>query len=67
MFERAGPPDRRMKPIENIWAILKGRLEELEPEITEELIDMIIMAWKGIEMSLVNKPVNWTPNDVRRR
>jgi transposase len=44
-----GSPD--LNPTENIWAILKRPVKELGPETKEELIDVIITAWQGIEKS----------------
>jgi transposase len=43
MFSRpvSGSPD--LNPLENLWAILKKRVEDLEPGTKEELIDIIII------------------------
>jgi hypothetical protein len=38
----------------------------LGPETKEELMDVIITVWEGIEMSLVNKLVASIPGDLRR-
>jgi hypothetical protein len=56
---RAGSPD--FNPSENIWAIRKRHVEELSPETKEELIDVIITVWTGIEMFLVNKLIDSIP------
>jgi hypothetical protein len=54
-----GSPD--LKLTEDRCAILKRRVEGLGPEAKEKLIDVIIViivAWEGIEMSVVNKLVD---------
>jgi hypothetical protein len=42
-------------------AILKRGVEELGPESKEELINLIIAEWEGIEISLVNKLIDSMP------
>jgi hypothetical protein len=42
-------------------AYLTTVVNELGPDTKEELIDVIITAWEGIKMSLMNKLVDSTP------
>jgi hypothetical protein len=58
----AGSPD--LNPIENLWAIMKRRVEELRSDTKEELINVIITAWEGIEMSSVNTFVDSMPEQL---
>ena len=41
-----------LNPIENLWAILKARVENNYPKTVEELIGAIELEWKHIEKSL---------------
>jgi hypothetical protein len=49
------PPD--LNPIENLWAILKRRVEELQPMTKDHLIDV----WEHLEMETVNALVDSMP------
>lgn len=44
--------------IENIWAILKKAVEEVNPPTSELLIDTIKSAWDSIPITMINKIVS---------
>lgn len=46
----AQSPD--MNPIENLWAIVKSKVAELEPKNIDELKMAIIACWNSIPKSL---------------
>jgi hypothetical protein len=50
-----------LNPIENLWVILKRRVEKLQPMTKDHLIDILIDAWEHLEMGIVNALVDLMP------
>jgi hypothetical protein len=61
VYRDGRPGSLDLNPTEDIWAILKRRVEELGSDTKEQCIDVIITARKGAKMSLVNKLVDSMP------
>jgi hypothetical protein len=59
----SGSPD--LNPIENMWAVLKHRVEELRPGTKEELITLVIATWDAADISLVNNLVDSVPRRLQ--
>jgi transposase len=60
----AGSPD--LNPIENLWDVLKMRVEKEKPLTREGFIDVIMAAWDNLAMDLVNKLVASMPRRIRK-
>jgi hypothetical protein len=43
-----------LNPIENVWAILKRRVQELRPGDKRELIQIITEGWERLGMGTIN-------------
>jgi hypothetical protein len=52
----ASSPD--LNAIENLWAILKRRVEELRPGTKDEFSQVLFDVWEALEMDLVNNLVD---------
>jgi hypothetical protein len=52
----ANSPDLNL--IENLWATLKRRVEELWPGTKDELIQVLFDVWEALEMDLVSNLVD---------
>jgi hypothetical protein len=50
-----------LNPIESLWAILKQRVEELQPMMKDYLIEILIDIWERLEMGTVNALVDSIP------
>jgi transposase len=48
----AHSPD--LNPIENLWAIMKRRVEQLQPVTKEDLMRVLVDVWESLEMDVVN-------------
>ena len=55
----ANSPD--LNPIENLWSILKDRVQELEPPTPEMLIDVVFQAWEGLEETTIHNLIDSMP------
>jgi hypothetical protein len=47
-----------LNPIENLWAIMKRRVEGLQPQTKEELINVLIDVWNTLDIELINALVD---------
>ena len=55
----ASSPD--LNPIENIWGILKARVDRQKPKTKEELITTAKQEWEGIDMSIIRRTIESMP------
>ena len=56
-----------LSPIENLWAIVKGKLQELEPATNEEtLIKNVKEAWSQISPDTLEALIAGMPNRIKR-
>jgi transposase len=58
----ASSPD--LNPIENLWGILKVRVDRRKPKNKEELITYAKEEWNGIEMETVRRTIESLPNRI---
>ena len=57
-----------LNPIENLWSILKQRLDELpQSNNLENLKKSLKMAWSNIDPSCLENLVAGMPNRIRKR
>ena len=60
------PPDSPdLNPIENLWAIIKKRIEDMNPQIIQELKELIITVWDSIEIELIHNLIDSMPNRLQ--
>ena len=52
----ANSPD--LNVIENLWSIIKRKVEELQPKSTNELIDAIFTVWESIPMDMIRNLID---------
>jgi hypothetical protein len=52
----AGSAD--LNPIENLWAIMKRRAEQLQPMTREDLIQILVDVWESLETDVINALVD---------
>jgi hypothetical protein len=50
-----------LNPIENLWAILKQRVDELRLMTKDHLIEMLVDIWEHMEMDIVKALVDSMP------
>jgi hypothetical protein len=55
-----------LNPIENLWVILKARVEEERPSNREELISVVTAAWDMLPMTIVNSVANSMPRRIQK-
>jgi transposase len=58
----ASSPD--LNPIENIWGILKARVDRRKPQNKQELISFALEEWDGIAMDIVRRTIESMPNRI---
>jgi transposase len=58
----ASSPD--LNTIENIWGILKVRVDRRKPRNKQELIAFALEEWNGIEMDIVRRTIESMPNRI---
>jgi hypothetical protein len=54
-----------LNPIENLWHIIKEKVEEAAPETTNELIDITFRCWEAIEQPTIDNLINSMNNRLR--
>ena len=59
----ANSPD--MNPIENLWAIMKDHVEELEPANISDLKQILIQVWDGIEDQTIKNLIDSMPSRLQ--
>lgn len=59
----ANSPD--LNPIENLWAILKRKVEELRPQTKDDLINIIFDAWRNIDARILNNLIDSMKNRLQ--
>lgn len=52
------PNSPDMNPIENLWAIMKRRVEELNPTNINELIEIIIDVWNNVSVNEIHNLID---------
>lgn len=52
------PNSPDMNPIENLWAIMKRRVEELNPTNVNELIEIIIDVWNNVSVNEIHNLID---------
>jgi transposase len=58
----ASSPD--LNPIENIWGILKTRVDRIKPKNKEELITAAKKEWEGIDMATIRRTIESMPRRI---
>jgi transposase len=58
----ASSPD--LNPIENLWGILKVRVDRKKPSSKAELITVAVQEWNGIEMDVVRHCIESMPRRI---
>jgi transposase len=56
----SGSPD--LNPIENLWAIMKHRVSEVNPQTVEQLKEVIIGVWNGITQGEMQRLAHSMPS-----
>jgi hypothetical protein len=54
------------RPIENLWVILKARVEEERPSNREEVINVIVDVWDKFPMTIVNAVLDSMPRRIQK-
>lgn len=54
-----------MNPIENLWSILKRRIEELDPKTEEQLVEHVFEAWENIDILLIHNLIDSVPSRLQ--
>jgi hypothetical protein len=53
-----------LNPIENLWAIMKRRLEKFQLKTKDDLISVVFEAWKTLEIALINALIESTSRRI---
>jgi transposase len=59
----AGSPD--LNPIENLWAIIKRRIEELRPQTLEQMIEIGFTVWEALTQSEIDALIDSMPRRLQ--
>lgn len=54
-----------LNPIENLWSILKRKVDDLNPKTEKELVDYIFNIWDNLEVSLIDKLITSVPSRLQ--
>lgn len=49
-------------PIENIWGIIKRRVEELQPQSVDDLIKITFETWENVSIQDIQTLISSVPN-----
>jgi hypothetical protein len=44
--------------IENLWSIVKRRVEEQRPDSLEQVIALVFQVWESLEQSFIDSPID---------
>ncbi|KAH0785104.1 Transposable element Tcb1 transposase [Histomonas meleagridis] len=55
-----------LNPIENLWSIMKERVQELEPDTIENLIEIVFQVWETIEEKTIKNLIDSMPDRLAR-
>jgi len=53
-----------LNPIENVWGILKARVDRRKPKNKDELITITKEEWEGIDMATVRRTIESMPRRI---
>ena len=54
-----------INPIENLWSYLKQKVEELNPQNENELIELLFNLWENLDISLIHNLIDSVPSRLR--
>ena len=55
-----------LNPIENIWSVLKQRVEKHAVKTKDDLIRVVKEEWSGLEMNLIRKTIYSMKNRIEQ-
>lgn len=54
-----------LNPIENLWAILKAKVDEFNPQSVDDLIKLIFDAWENLDVRLIYNLIDSIPSRLQ--
>ena len=51
-----------LNPIENLWSILKMKIDELNPQSEDKLCDILFNIWDNLDVSLIHRLIDSVPS-----
>ena len=66
LVENWPPNSPDLNVIENLWSIIKRRVEELRPGSLQELVDLIFTVWESIPMDLIRRLIDSMGDRLRK-
>lgn len=65
VFPNCPPNSPDLNPIENLWSIIKGRVEDVQPQSIDDLIDLTFQTWDSISMNEIHNLIYSVPNRLQ--
>lgn len=54
-----------LNPIENLWSILKAKVEEINPQTEDELIELLFDIWVNMDKKIIDHLIDSVPSRLQ--
>ena len=65
VFPNWPPNSPDLNPIDNLWSIIKRRVEDVQPQSIDDLITLTFQTWDSISMNEIHNLIDSVPNRLQ--